>query len=52
MEKTQNDAKLSATERLILQDLQKRESMTLKSSLDTELYSYRQYLRNIDKLIE
>ena len=52
MEKTQIDAKLSATERLILQDLQKRESMTLKSSLDTELYSYRQYLRIIDKLIE
>ena len=52
MDIDENKTTLTATERIILRDLQKREFMTLKSSLDTELYSYRQYLRIIDKLIE
>ena len=43
---------ISATEKLILKDLQMRTSLTIKSSLDTEMYSYRQYLRMIDKLVE
>lgn len=43
---------ISATEKFILTDLQKRSSVSLKSSLDTETYSYRQYLRIIDKMID
>ena len=43
---------LSATDKLVLQELQKRHTMNLKGSLDTDTYPYRQYLRSIDKLIE
>ena len=43
---------LSATEKMTLKDLQKRKSLSIKSSLDTETLSYRQYLRIIDKLVE
>jgi len=42
---------ISSSEKLILQDLQKRHSLSIKSSLDTETLSYRQYLRIIDKLV-
>ena len=52
MNSTQPDKQLSATEKLALRDLQRRPSLTIKSSLDTEVYSYRQYLRYIDKLVE
>ena len=43
---------LSATDKLVLQELQKRRTMNLKGSLDTDTYPYRQYLRSIDKLVE
>ena len=43
---------ISATEKLVLKSLQERDSLSIKSSLDNETYSYRQYLRIIDKLFE
>jgi DNA-binding Lrp family transcriptional regulator len=43
---------ITASEKILLQDLQKRSSMSLKSSVDPDHYSYRQYLRIIDKLVE
>lgn len=52
MESKEENSSLSATEKLVLRELQNRQSITLKSSLDTETYSYRQYLRIIDKLVE
>lgn len=43
---------ISATDKLILKSLQERNSLSIKSSLDTETYSYRQYLRIIDRLFD
>ena len=43
---------ITSSEKLVLQDLQKRSSMSIKSSVDTETYSYRQFLRIIDRLVD
>lgn len=43
---------LSATEKVVLRELQYRHTMNLKGSFDTETFSYRQYLRIIDKLFD
>ncbi len=43
---------ISTTEKIVLRSLQNRRNISIKSSLETETYSYRQYLRIIDQLVE
>ncbi len=52
MSSSQQDKILSATEKVVLRELQYRHTLNLKGSFDTDTFSYRQYLRIIDKLFD
>ena len=43
---------LSPTDKLILRDLQKRQSLSLKSAHESSSLSYRQFLRRVDDLVK